>query len=696
MKKLYIAICFIAASLNSTQAFAAARELRDQIEMQQSNSNQNRPQMTVDDPSIPKDPDAFIDYVRERAKKAIVTPMEMVENGSTMSAIKSEEYIASQSQNDKSTFQKMYEEALAKLDNNAQEKPGDIIAYTYPALSPTEKKQQQQAWEKLDFDVVNVTLPNNQKVLAPAKEHIPYLLSRIEILPNGMVKIKEVLTVVANGEKLKHGLSKALPKYSISRSGVKNRTIPYLNSVKINGKEIDYQIKDNQDRYLIAPKEKFYLNPGVYTYEFEYLLDRKLWYYDDFNEFYWDVTGSFWNLVISQAVATVWLPANIDATGQTIFVGYSPNNLTKDNTVVTKDAATKALGFTSLMPLLPGEGMHILVSIPKKGFFTPNLDKKFEWFIEDFGDIIFAIAGFAAILIAYLISWKYITNENLPNKIGMQRNPAMLRLLAKGTFDKTSFMAFLLDMYRRNIIDIREDEQKVTLTRKTNDLSRLNKNERKAIEQIFRNDTAITLSSQNISRLRKAYNFAEKDTNGRLKFLSLKLNSGYILFSAGMLILSEAAMAYLSVNPWHFFATVFASTVTAAFYIWVFMNKFNKKWLNITAKIFSAIMLITATVMLCFYIHIISSIMILAMIYVIFVYSSLFSKRNGLIRSNIIEAQDFAKYLKNNASTILLGNDFKNQQANIYALEETANYPKQPQIEAIYKLDIIEKIKSLI
>jgi hypothetical protein len=44
----------------------------------------------------------------------------------------------------------------------------------------------------------------------------------------------------------------------------------------------------------------------------------------DRNEFYWDVTGSFWNLVVSQAVATVRLPVDVNPLGQSMFIGYPP------------------------------------------------------------------------------------------------------------------------------------------------------------------------------------------------------------------------------------------------------------------------------------------------------------------------------------------------------------------------------------
>lgn len=688
MKKLFLAICFIGISLDAFPAFAAVQQVDNPIE---AHKQQGRPKskisLTAEDPNIPKTAKEFQKYLQERARTVVSTPMEFIENNSTMNVQNSSEYIAKQGDKNKSTFQKIYEEALSRLNLEETQPPKDIVSYTFaPQNAPNPQKA-----EKLGFDVISIELPNGEKVLAPAKEHIPYMISRIDILPNGMIKIQELVTVVANGEKLKNGLSKALPKYSTSRSGVRSRSIPYLESVKINNTEIAYILKDSFDRYLITPKKEYLLNPGVYTFEFNYILDRKLWHYKDFNEFYWDVTGSFWNLVVSKSVATVRLPINTESMGQIALVG-TPPNLNSKGTITAKDKISKALGFSNKYPLSAGEGLHLLVSIPKKGFVDPDFNKKFEWFIEDYGDIIFSLAGFLAILLAYIASWKSIKENKGDNKVILQKSPTVLRVLTKGIFDNTSFVSFLLDIYRKNIIDIKEENEQIVLVKKTNNLSKLSKKEQKAIAEIFKADTSITLYPNSIIRLKKAYRHIEQDTNNRLKMLSFKLNSGYIFFSAGMLILSELAMSYISINSWHVLAMLLSSTITAAFYIGIFMLKIERKWLNISTKILAVIMTILAATMLSINIHAISTVFILGMIYLIFVYSKMFSTRNGLIKNTIDEAQNFARYLHYNHDKITLGYDFKNQQANIYALEKQAVYPLEATTQGVYKLDLADKI----
>ncbi len=706
MKKLFFAICFIGTAAWAAAVFAATREVSNPIEFEKMKSGQNRPAPAQHDYSdIPDTAEEFIDYITDRAQKVTKMPQSSIDNNSGMSIIHSSDYLAQQAQEGKSTFEKIYEEALSKISLDDYSQPADILPSSGSSapsdgqlLSEIALQQNYRQPDQLDFDVIKVELPNGETVTAPAKEHIPYLSGKIEIMPNGLVRIRESVTVIANGEKLKYGLSKALPKYSISREGVRNSTIPYLNGVKINNTEIEYVLRDNGDRFLITPKKQFPLQPGIYTYEFDYILDRKLWYYDQFNEFYWDVTGSYWNLAISKAIATVRLPVNIRPMGQTIMLGFLPDRISDRGTVVTLNKQNNALGFVSLVPLLAGEGMHMLVRIPKQGFIDPDFNKKFKWFMEDYGDILFALLGLAAILGAYLLSWRNIDRSASDNaKIKFQRTPALYRMLAKGVYDKTSFGAFLLDLYRRGILDIQKNENGITLIKRTDNLGSLSSLARKAVRQIFPDkEAALPLTPANVLKLKRASASVEKETFKSFKWLLLKLNSGYVLFSCLMMFLAELAMVYMKVDMWQAFGVLFSASITVAFYWGIFNLRAKNAALRIVLRVFSLLLITLAVLVMSIHIHLISALLILTMIYTIFTYSKLFAKREGLIRHNIKEAKDMALRLRNDAEKIILGHRFAANQPNIFALDAAAAYAKLPQIATVYKLDVMSEIISLL
>ena len=85
---------------------------------------------------------------------------------------------------------------------------------------------------------------------------------------------------------------------------------------------------------MIVPEEEYTLEPGVYTYNFQYLVDRQLWQYNDFNEFYWDATGSRWNLIIGKAMVSIRLPGSSKPLSSLVFLGY-PDELTSAGTMMS-------------------------------------------------------------------------------------------------------------------------------------------------------------------------------------------------------------------------------------------------------------------------------------------------------------------------------------------------------------------------
>ena len=123
-----------------------------------------------------------------------------------------------------------------------------------------------------------------------------------------------------------------------------------------------------------------------------------------------------------------------------------------------------------------------------------------------------------------------------------KRGAPLMRYLAMGVFDKISFAAFLLELYRKNIIDIQRGDKDILLVKRTDNLSSLERKERKAVNALFsRSEAVLALNAANQLKLKRAYKQVEANTLRKVKQLALKLNIGYLLFSIGMLLVAEAA-----------------------------------------------------------------------------------------------------------------------------------------------------------
>lgn len=694
MRKLFFAICFIVSMIFSFSTFSAVSTITE-VEVQQESSKKLDPFQPVEGMPNPNNLEEVISFFKKRFQTVNVSTAEEIgdlNKTNSMNIQHSKEYIENLQKENRSTFEKIYDEAMKRIsgEDDSSQTQSQTVFYTQ-----NQDRLIEETILQPDIDVVNVILPNGSKILAPAKEHIPYLLTSINILPTGLIQINEEITVVANNQKLKNGVIKILPKFSRSRAGVKKKLDIDLLSVSINGEEIPYILEEIGDKIYIKPQQKYTLAPGVYNYKFSYLLDRKLWYYDDFTEFYWDVSGSYFNLVIGSANAIVSIADGKNFLSQNVMTGF-PSQLSPNRTVVAK-LDTNALGFASITPLWPGEGMHILVSLDKDVFLSPDINRNFIWFITDYGDIFFAVLGLLAIVISYMISWNYIKKNKSKLSASFKNTASAARYFVYNIFDKKSFVAHLMELKKKQYIDIQKQDETVLLVKRTDNLSKLSKKEKKALNHLFAGkDSVISATSPNALKFTRAYSELKKLHDSSIKNLNLKLNLGYLMFSIGMLVLVEIAISMLGINPWQTAAVILSSSITIAFYTYMLKKRFNSKILNYIVKCFGSIFILFAILFMSVYIHLISSIIIAVIIYSIFEYSAIFSKRGGLLKNKIKEINNLKTYLENNVSIISISQDFINQQAYIYALDLEKLYAKNDFNKKVYILDDVKKIEALL
>ena len=235
------------------------------------------------------------------------------------------------------------------------------------------------------------------------------------------------------------------------------------------------------------------------------------------------------------------------------------------------------------------------------------------------------------------------------------------------------------------------------LIKKTDNLSTLSHGEKSAIENLFvGKESVIIANSANMLKFKRAYNAIEKSLHTGLKLSSLQLNIGYLLFSVGMLILSEIAIAALGINPLQTGLILFSGTLTVAFYIWILKRKFKSKIVNYSAKTIAVLLIIFAVLLMSVYVKLISAVMLAGMVYTIFEYSELFMRRSGQGKSKNKEAEELRKYLENNSATICRGHEFALQQANIFALDLGRCYPENNINEKFYKLGIAAELVQIL
>ena len=594
-------------------------------------------------------------------------------------------------ENDKGIFQKIYEQALERIITTPAQSREDVA--DNQADTP-EVSVQEQNWETPDVPVITAYLPpHNTPFTIPALEHIPYLMNSIEVLPSGLVKFEETIVVVSNGNKLKRGLTKILPLYVYDSKGNSQKLDYSILSVRVNDMPIEYHLTSNGRNALLLPENDYRLSPGIYTYKFEYVVDNLLWDYGDFYQLYWDIGGNGWNLVVDRLGASLALPIEEGIISQEVLLG-SARRLSS-NAVNMRPNGRFATAYIATRPLFIGEGMHLIANINKRAVLPPTFWQNIVRSFYDYGDIYLSLLGFAVIVGSFVISWRYITKDKGQLKLILPKTAMVMRYLLFNRFDVKSVCGFLLELYKKNIIDIQQSDNTILLIKRTDNVKTLQNYEIKALRCLFpSHETVFTINDKNHLPLKRFASYLERGLQKQMLKFRIKLNLGYLLFSLGMLLTTEAFMAFFKLNSLYSFTVMFCASLAclAAIALWQFGHR---RWLKVLARLFSLDIILTSFIIFAAVVHPLAGVLLISSIIAIVVALGVYSKRLGLIKHYIQEIADYRDYLLKHHDNIVLSRDFIKYQAAIWALDLENDFVLKGQPE-YYKLGIMNNVLSLL
>ena len=667
MKKLFFAICF-------NLIFFCVAEAR--ITPVSGYTNIKQEIIGEKDPVIKNiDREEVAEFILERFKTAEKIKKEDVNR--TVSHVESRLETMQKQEDAKNFFQKVYEKAIKKINEPADVERNDvsdeileaefnkrIIAETAKKYAPSQVSEEVKQWNSIGVPVISTLLPPyNIPVHVPAIEHIPLLMNNIDVLSNGMIKFEETVVVVADNQKLKSGLTKILPSRIINEKG-KVQNIDYsIIEVTINDVPVKYSLAKNKDRILMVPDKDYRIAPGIYTYKFQYLADNALIEDKDLYKFYWNVGGNGWNLVVDRTITNLTIPDKEGLLGANAMIGSSrgfyPNSVThKQNTLSTT--------FVADIPLFVGNGMFIDVDIDKKVMSGITIGQRFVRSFYNYGDIYISFIGLLFIAISSFVSWRYISSGKSRVKVNLNKTALMMRYMLCEKFDKKSIGGFLLDMYKKNIIDIQKTGDTILIIKSTDILKSLAKFEKKALKCLFpSHETTFTVNKNNKLPLKRFVAQLEKGLKKDVFMFNFKLNIGYLLFNLAMIVFAIAGIASFKISSLYVFKvavlTMFVSFIGT--FLWYCGRK---KWLKYVTGSLSVLILLLCLVIYSALIH------PLAALFLIFgtistVYSiKLYSKRNGLIGSYINDIAKQKEHIIQNKDNISLSKGFLQHQSMIY------------------------------
>ncbi len=307
---------------------------------------------------------------------------------------------------------------------------------------------------------------------ATAQERIERFDAQLDVQVNGDLIVTETLDIVAEGKEIRRGLLRDFPtRYALPNGRQVVVGFDVL-EVRRNGGLEPYKLESLDNGVRIRIGSGALLEHGPHRLEIRYRTTRLVGFFDDFDELYWNVTGTGWTLPITQASATIVLPQPADILRTAIYTG--PQGAQGKAATVTSQERGR-VSFATTAPLAPREGLTIAAAWPKGIVIPPTTAELASSFVHDNLGALVGLAGVLTLGLYYLFHWQRRRRRDTPMVIPRYEAPAgmsapAVRYLMRG-FDQQGFVAGVFELVAAGAMRL-EGSGKKTEYRRTGDAPR--------------------------------------------------------------------------------------------------------------------------------------------------------------------------------------------------------------------------------
>lgn len=344
------------------------------------------------------------------------------------------------------------------------------------------------------------------------------------------ITIKEKIKVNALSLNIQRGIFRKLP-YKREING-RTMNVNYdIISITKDGVEEPYNTESEHNFKVIYIGDKdVMLEPGVYEYEIIYKSKKQIGYFTDFDEIYWNVTGTEWSFPIENVSATVILPTHAEILQQACYTGYYGDNTSNCSSEIINNYTIKF----NAERLENYQGLTIAVGFPKNIIYQPAI----PFFLQTKNlVVIYLITSIIVIAWLYRLWRKYGIDPKEPTAIPQfhipqDMSPASMGYYLRQSYSHEIFTSSVINLAIKGYVKIIEDKKKFllglfnrtifTISKIKNEDNSLPTEEIKLMKKLFSYSDSVTLGDK--------YNKKIKDTvqsyQNELKKKHAKISDG--------------------------------------------------------------------------------------------------------------------------------------------------------------------------
>lgn len=407
---------------------------------------------------------------------------------------------------------------------------------------------------------------------ALAREEIRQFDVAFEVNADASVTITETIVVNAEGNSIRRGIFRDVPTLLETPDGRSIRLPFEVFSVTRDGDAEPFEVENisGGKRIRIGSSDAL-LSVGTHEYEIVYRMERAARMFADYDEFYWNATGNYWEFPILAASALVTLPDGARITELNVYTGGQG--------VAGSDAEIERLGdsearFTTTRPLAPREGMTVSVAFAKGALAAPQGTDAALFWLSDYRDYVVPLVLLLIVVGYNGLAWNAVGRDPAKGVIiprfypPKDFSPALVHYVHNMGWGRSGWSAFsaaLVSLAVKELVEIGKPGKKMTLTATGKEPETPLPRGEAVIFADLKALSPVTIDKHTGPRLNKtraAFIGALEAENRRVYFNNHRL---YVVIGVMIGLASLIAMAVLGVlDPVFVFVAAFAAVFLSA------------------------------------------------------------------------------------------------------------------------------------
>jgi uncharacterized membrane protein YgcG len=306
---------------------------------------------------------------------------------------------------------------------------------------------------------------------AQSVELITRFESDVEVQTNGDLIVTENITVAAELREIRRGILRDYPTVYSAPDGRRVVIGFDVISVEHDGKNEQYSLEglSNGKRIRIGNPSEM-LTRGLHTYTIKYRTTRQVGFFPDFDELYWNVTGTGWTFEIDSVVATIRLPAGAQIKARSFYTG-AQGAKGQDARVVGE--SDNVIVFRTTKRLPRANGLTVGISWQKGLVSPPGGLLAARYFLFDNIAATLSVIGFGLVFFYFFYQWFRYGRDPASGTIIPVFDPpagmsaAGMRFVDRyATYDNKAFTAAIVELGVKGHLKITEKDNVTTLERR--------------------------------------------------------------------------------------------------------------------------------------------------------------------------------------------------------------------------------------